>query len=295
MTKFNSGDSLGALPSADIAKYLTDVGDLDGARPFMPGVVQGQTIPFTKPPYKHLGFILGFIPPGATDKSSDIMAVSQVTRDTDLISKRIKISLDKFHVDNYPGLGAHNILCEFSGSNQVAEVTEPLQFALRFKCNDKASASQSGVPLFLGVTVGKDGISFEGRTINVSSDLDEALLSTLDSPSFQNGLSLLRTAQPALKPFSTLAEAAVKNVLKRSKNKQIHNFNLGLDFGFSVTSARLRLGSYVVIQSDDAVAWDWSAFEWNRDAMALQYRDRTKSIDFNYMIFGITQFDGDAP
>lgn len=292
MTKFSSGDSLGALPRPDIAAYLTELGDLDGARQFMQGVVQGQAIPFTKPAYNHQGFVLGFIPPGATSKSCDIMAVSEVKGDMDLISTRIKISMDKFHVHSYPGLGAHNILCEFSGSNQVATVTEPLQFALRFKCNDKASASQSGVPLFLGVTVGQDGISFEGRTINVSSDLDETLLSTLDSPSFQNGLSLLSTAQPALKPFSTLAEAAVKNVLKRTKNKQVHNFNLGLDFGSGATSARLRLGSYVVIQSDDAASWSWSELEWSRDAMSLQYRDPAMSIDFNYMIFGIAQFEG---
>ncbi len=294
MTIFNAGDSLGALAPQDVATYLTGIGDLEGARPYMQGGVQGQGFFGKTSPHMHTGFVLGFIAPGGTDKTSEVLAVSQVTGDKALISKRIKISLDKFYVESFPGRGQHNILCEFTGSNQVAEEVEPLKFALRFKAGDKASASVSGVPLFLGVTVGKDGIAFEGRTINVSSDLDEVLLSTLESPSFQSGLSLLSRAQPALKPFSTLAAAAVKNVLKRSGNKQVHCFNLGLDFGEGATSARLRLGSYVVIQSNDATSWDWSALEWSRDAMALRYRDGSRQVDFNYMIFGVTRFEGDA-
>lgn len=292
MSKFNAGDSLGSLSAAEIGNYLTEIGDLEGAAEFTEGAASGQGLFSLKKPYTHTGFILGYIPPGGRSSVSQVVGISKADGDKSLIGQRIKISLDKFYVHSYPGHGTHSILCEFSGKNQLAGDTEQLQFALRFNAADGGSASISGAPLFLGVTVGNDGISFEGRTINIASSTDQVLLATLDSPTFKNGLSLLSTAQPALKPFSTLAEAAVKNTLARSRNKQVHHFNLGLDFGQGVSSARLRHGSYVVIQSDDQKNWNWSDFEWDRDSMSLKYKDNLRNIEFNYMIFGVTAFAG---
>jgi hypothetical protein len=293
LRNFDSSDSLGALSSSKISEYLTDIQDIDDAGYFSQGAVSGQGFLTAKKPYTHTGFILGFIPPNAapSDRTSEIVGISQIQGDKQIVGKRIKISLDKFYVHDYPGLGQHSILCEFSGKNQVAGETEELRFAVRFNAGDKASASLSGVPIFMGVTVGSDGISFEGRTINVSNTLDEVVLATLESPAFKNGLALINAAQPALKPFSTLAAAAVKSTLARKKNAQIHNFNLGLDFAAGATSARLRHGSYVVIQSDDSSGWNWDDFEWSRDAMSLQAKSGSaRLVDFNYMIFGVSEF-----
>lgn len=293
MTVFSSADSLGAQSNSKISEYLTEIQDLDGAAYFSQGAVSGQGFLIGKKPYTHTGFILGFIPTVTpTSKgSSEIIGISKIEGNKEIIGKRIKISMDKFYVHSYPGLGQHSILCEFSGKNQVAGETEELRFALKFNAADKAGASVSGVPLFMGVTVGNDGISFEGRTINVSNTLDEVVLATLDSPAFKNGLALIHAAQPALKPFSTLAAAAVKSTLARKRNTQVHSFNLGLDFGEGATSARLRHGSYIVIQTDDAAGWDWTNFEWNRDAMTLQRKaDASTELEFNYMIFGVSEF-----
>ena len=54
---------------------------------------------------------------------------------------------------------------------------------------------------FLGVTVGKNGIPFGGRAINVGNTLDNVVLSALDTAAFKSGLSLIATAQPALRSF----------------------------------------------------------------------------------------------
>lgn len=190
MNKFNVGDLFGVLVLVEIGQYLIDIGDLDVVWFYMQGVVQGQVIFGIKILYKYLGFVLGFIQFGVVGLMVDIQVVSWVEGDKDLILKWIKIFFDKFYVDDYLGWGVYNVFCEFFGSNQVVKEVELLQFVLCFCCNDKVSVSQQGVLFFLGVIVGKDGILFEGCMINVFSDMDEILLSMLDSLLFQNGLLL---------------------------------------------------------------------------------------------------------
>jgi hypothetical protein len=180
---------------------------------------------------------------------------------------------------------------EFAGKNQIASETEELRFALSTEVKDKGSAALNGVPIFLGVSVGQDGIAFEGRTINVKSNVDDALIKALRGETFQRGLSLLTSAQPALKPFVGLATNVVNSVVSRSQNRQIHSFKLGLDFGSGSTSARLREGSYIVVQADVAT-WDWSEVVCNSNSQALLYKSTKKPIEFNYLIFGVATFAG---
>lgn len=291
---FSAGDSLGAMGDSAIANYLISINDLDGAKPFTQGGVAPQSLLGRRPAYAHTGFILGYIPPteAGTATACAIAGITSIQGDETLIGKRIKITLDKFFVSDYPGTGTHQILCEFAGKNQIEGETEELRFALQFKVGDAASASISGAPIFLGVTVGNDGISFEGKCVNVSSSTDDGIVAALDDQAFKNGLSLLTTVQPALKPLSTLASAAVKAIASRSKNKQIHSFKLGLDFSAGSTSARLRHGSYVVVQADP-VGWNWDTFEWNRESLAIQPKGSPGIImKFNYMIFGVSSFVG---
>jgi len=288
MSSFNAGDSLGSLSPDEIAAYLQEIGDKEEARKFLVGA-GGQAFNLFNPPYAHTGMVLGFIPPdqGATR----VQGLSTVNADRDLINKRIKVTLDKFYVAKYPGNGKHTVLFEFTGKNQVTGKAEELTFAQRFEVSDGAGASITGAPIFLGLTVAKDGISFKGRTVNVRSSVDDFLLETLNSPAFKAGLTLLSTAQPALKPLSSLATATVGAVLKRKQNKQIHNFDLGLDFDGGATSARLRYGSYVVVQTNDAGTWDWNQYEWNPDGLALHPAGKPdEKIDFNYVVFAVSPF-----
>lgn len=288
MTSFSAGDSLGALPPDEIAAYLQEIGDEEGARKFLAGAT-GQAASIFSPPYSHTGMVLGFIPPDKGAKK--VQGISTLSGDDELIGKKIKVTLDKFFVANYPGNGKHTVLFEFTGKNQVTGKTEELIFALRFEVSDGTGASITGAPIFLGLTVAKDGISFKGRTVNVKSSVDEFLLATLNSSAFKAGLTLISTAQPAIKPLSSLATAAVGAVLTRKQNKQIHSFDLGLDFAGSATSARLRLGSYVVVQTDDAASWDWRQYEWNPDGLALHPAGKpAEKIDFNYVVFAVSPF-----
>ena len=292
MPQFSAANSLGSRAPEQISSYLTDIGDLEGAKAFMLAATSGQSTTLFNNCYAQAGFMLGYIPPAAaSQKLLPIVGISEIAADKSLIGRCIKITLDKFHVHSYPGLGNHNILCEFSGKNQVAGESEELKFAMRFKCSDQASAAIAAAPIFLGITVGKDGISFEGRTVNVSSDLDDTILSTLDGVAFKSGLTLLSTAQPALRPFASLASAAVAATASRKKNAQVHCFNIGLDFADGATSARLRHGSYVVVQTN-STQWKWDDFQWNSDARSLERKAGGAPIDFNYLIVGVTEFTG---
>lgn len=288
---FSSDDSLGARSDSEIAEYLLRIGDKEGAKEFLDGDIAGQGLFGTTKPWKQTGMVLGYFEQTASVSTEvPVVGVNQIQGDKTLVGKRIKITMDKFFVHSYPGWGTHDILCDFTGKNQVAAEAEELRLALRFKANDNASAARSGTPIFLGVTVGPDGISFEGRTVNLGSKGDEQLLSTFESPAFKNGLTLITTAQPALKPFVGLAGAVVKFLAKQSENAQVHDFNLGLDFADGASSARLRLGSYIVIQTD-APSWDWSKFVWDRNSMSLRRKTPGKDDEgFNYMVFGVGPF-----
>lgn len=285
MSKIDIGDSLGSMSPDKIAAYLQEIGDEDEAAYFR-GALGGQSSGFLSRPYTQTGMVIGYIPPKG---GPTITSISSVAADPSLSDTRIKITLDKFYVSKYPGFGTHTVLCEFTGKNQVVGETEELSFALRFDTRDQASPSIAGAPIFLGLTVGQDGISFKGRTVNVRNSVDEFVLSTLDTPAFKNGLTLLGTAQPALKPLASLAAATVGAVIKRRQNAQVHSFELGLDFNGSATSARLRHGSYIVVQSDAATTWDWSEYEWNGSGMAVHPKGQPgRSPDFNYLVIGIS-------
>lgn len=295
MAEFDASDSLGSMSNDRIAEYFLAIGDGERAKEHQSGQVSGQGLFGRKSSDLHTGCIIGFIPSSQQNDRAccDILGSSHILADELLQGTQVKISLDKFYAHSYPGFGAHTVLCEFTGMNQLAGENESLRFTLRFRVNDKGSAAINGLPIFLGVTVGKDGVSFEGRSINIGSAGDDVILETLERQEFKSGLSLLTTAQPALKPFVSLAEAVVKSTLKSSKNKQVHSFNLGLDFSDSATSARLALGSYVIVQRDVGAAWNWADYEWNRDSQMIQVKSGSASkIDFNFMIIGVSRFQG---
>lgn len=289
MDRFSSDISLGNLPPAQIAKYLLDIGDDLAAAEILQEGPAGQGYIFDRHVYLGSDALYGFIEPG----SDEVTPASGIAADHSLKNKRLKITLDRFFVKNYPGGGQHRVLCEFAGKNQVPGEVEELRFATTCHARDGEGAAISALPIFLGVNAGQNGISFEGRTINVSNSTDDLVLDVLESETFKQGLSLIHSAQPAIKPFSKLAEGVVKLALSRNKNRQVHSFGLGLDFGTNSTSARLRCGSYIVIQIGSAANWDWSLFRWDRGTNSIVARTSSgvARTAWNYMVFGVSTFD----
>lgn len=287
--------SLGVKSPKTIAAYLRLVGDDEAADRILALQAGGQALGWSwgDDVWGYTGILLGYLPPEAEDDSGTVYNAVAIQPDLTLRETRIKIALERFWVHRYPGGGAHEILCEFTGKNQISGEAEELRFALKTDAKNSSSAAVMGAPIFLGASVGKNGIAFEGKTINVKSKLDDELLSALDSGPFKQGLSLLTVAQPALKPFVGLASSLVGAVLKRNENKQIYWFKLGLDFSQSQTSAKLRHGSYIVVQGDQA-NWSWDAVRWDAGAQQIVQRSDGKAISFNYLIFRVSPFEADS-
>ncbi|MFL9502292.1 hypothetical protein ACJMQP_19700 [Rhodopseudomonas palustris] len=288
----SANDSLGAQSPATIIDYLRAIGDDETADRLQPpgGTGQGFGFDFGSDVWGQTGVLVGFIPPTPSGRLAAVENAYTLAPDYSLKGSRIKISLERFWVESYPGRGTHEILCEFNGKNQAQGEQEEMQFTLTTTAKDKSSAAIVGAPIFLGVTVGKNGIAFEGKTINVRSKDDEDLLAALSTGSFREGLSLLTTVQPALKPFVGLASSVVNAVMKRSENAQIQFFKLGFDFSQNQTSVALRHGSFAVIQADDA-SWDWTKLAWNVDAQQIVHSATGKAIPFNYLILRISPYE----
>jgi len=288
-------NNLGNKSPKAIAAYLRLIGDDEAADRIMSLNAGGQalSLPWRDDVWGHTGIMLGYISPEDEDGSGVIQNAVAIQPDASLRDTRIKIALERFWVHRYPGLGAHEILCEFTGKNQIPGEAEEMRFALKTEAKDGSSAAVMGAPIFLGASVGKNGIAFEGKTINVRSKVDDELLSALESGPFKQGLSLLTFAQPALKPFVGLAGSLVGAVLKRNENKQIYWFKLGLDFNPSQTSAKLRHGSYVVVQGDQS-NWSWDQVKWDAGAQQVVRKADGTAIPFNYLIFRVSPFEADA-
>ncbi|MFJ7439659.1 hypothetical protein ACIQW5_18535 [Methylorubrum thiocyanatum] len=207
--------------------------------------------------------------------------------------KRVKITLDQFFVHEYPGVGKHRILCEFAGQNQIADETEELKFTLMVEVADREGTSVMGKPIFMGLTIGDDGINFRGRTVSVGSRTDDMILEAINGEAFKGGLALATTLQPALKPFVGLATHVVKATIKRLGNAPVFNFDIGFDFNTRNLAARLRRGSYVVVQTGEA-EWDWSRFGFASQTRHVIRKSDGLPLEANYFVIGIDDFAGEA-
>lgn len=287
MRDFDDSLSLGAMPPEAIASYLQEVGDDEGAAMLRRTNAAGQGSGPLSRPHLQTGVRVGFVPQSSDKEELDIIPGSRVAPDSSLLGSRIKVTLDRFYVHNFPGFGEHQILCEFAGRNQCQDASEEVRFALTVAARDGSGAAVTGIPIFVGLTVGADGVAFRGKTVNVRNSSDEWLLDALGSETFRSGLSLITTAQPVLRPFVKLAADAVSSTLKRRRNAQISAFDLGLDFSSSSTSAKLSLGSYVIVQGD-ADTWSWNDVKLLRDSNKLVGKINDQPLGQNYMILGIT-------
>lgn len=288
---------LGELPAAAIAAYLREIGDPDAAERFEKAAAQpqGQGLAAAllgKDQYAYTGMVVGFIASDAAGLSS-IEDANAIAADPDLRNRRIKVTLDQFYVQSYPGNGKHRILCEFAGQNQLADEAEELKFALTLEANDGEGAGVRGKPIFMGLTVGDDGLNFRGQTVHISSAVDDLVLEALNGEAFKNGLTLMTTMQPALKPFVGLASSIVKASIQRKGNQRVYKFEIGLDFNKNNLSARLRRGSYVVVQTRDE-DWNWSNFEFVSATRTIRRKADGKPLELNYFVVGIDDFIGEA-
>lgn len=290
---------LGAMPRAAAADKLREFGEMEAAEALEcaappPTLMRASgRWPFGNRGWQHTAHTLGFLP---ADGSTTILGVGEAKADVSLKNARINVALNALRVADYPGGGVHRVLFDFYARNQVPGASEDLHFNAAYRAREGERAAVRGYPIFVGLGVGTVGVAFQFHTVNVMNEGDEAFLNFLEGDVFKAGLKLAATAQPAIAPLSGLALALTKTIAQRNRNVSVQDCYIGLDFAGTAMGARLAVGDYVAVQIPESLSrvWDWKAWVYDPAAGLIVARDdRDKLIPYNYVVFGVSRYEGD--
>ncbi|MFE8599381.1 hypothetical protein [Archangium violaceum] len=291
---------LGAMSALDAAMKLRELGEdelaarLEGAQLDLRGSKPARSSlwPFQDKPWQYTEHAFGYIKAGSSTEDQPLVSAASIRADKNLLNSQIKITLNRLHVANYPGGNEHHILFEFSARNQAQAVAEDAHYSVSLRAREGQSAALVGIPIFVGLNVGQEGVAFKCQTINVKNTEDERLIEFMDSHPFRTGLELMKTVQPALVPLSQMVGGLAKALLKRARNVKVQEFNLGLDFGNVPMSARMAEGAYVIVQIPDTLKEDWDWRDWIYRPVTgniVSADDLTTRLPFNYLVLGISR------
>jgi hypothetical protein len=295
---FTAITTIGELAPEQVAVKLEEIGDITTAKEFRQraaAVDEGQPL-FgwgTPKPWEYASHKLGFLalPAAGSVDPQPIKPASTILADPALKNSQINIHLDRLRIYDYPGNGKHNILFTFMAQNQLATGDEPVSFSRMYEASDGQEVGVAGWPIFIGLNVGATGVAFKTFTVNVANQTDEALLGFLSSSSFQTGLTLLKVAQPVIKPFADMILGVAKSILARNRNEAVQKLDLGLDFTPAALGARLAQGNYVAAQVPDETAINWDNWIYQPNAGSIVSKvDQTATLPFNYIVFRVTRF-----
>jgi hypothetical protein len=297
---------LGALPPEQAASKLRELGEYEAA-----GLLERDSVPLTRHgpsgakellrwpfqdrPWQYTAHAFGYIAPitGAKDDLVAIKFAGDISPDKTLVGQQIKITLNQLRVADYPGGSEHQILFEFGARNQANKSkTEDAHFNICLRAREGQSAAAIGVPVFVGLNVGTEGVALHCQTVNVKNTEDERFIEFMGSDHFKNGLQLMRTVQPAIAPLAQMVAGITKSLLQRHRNVKVQEFHLGLDFSRVAAGARLAEGAYVVVQIPDTLVEDWDWQEWvykTSTGNIVRGDDLETRVPFNYIVFGVTR------
>ncbi|WP_442506574.1 hypothetical protein SH528x_005425 [Novipirellula sp. SH528] len=285
--------AVGELPPDHLEGVLRELDDESGAVELLETINRGEVKSlaawFGKKPYSYANQTIGFIEP-LTDISSNLLPIQtlgNIRADETLKGARIDIHLDRLRVYDYPGRGKHNVVVQFKANHaqQDLQTSDAVVFNQAFDVDEDSLAGVVGYPVFNGLVVGQSGVAFQLCTINAHNKTDEQLLSALKSDSVTSGLSLLTTAQPALKPFVDVGKGIVESLLKRSRNVKVQELFLGLDFGDAPLAAPMKCGNYIVVQVQQPQDLNWNDWAFDRDLWTFVSKsDSKQSLPYNYFV-----------
>ncbi len=297
---------IGAMNAMSAAKKIEAMGDRETARLIRNTVeVTGSNIrladfrwpwePSEPPVYEYADHAFGFIPKPAAGDMSDlnISDARAIESDTTLRHKRIKVTLDRLRVMDYPGSGLHTVLFDFYAKHQaVDDQAQEVHFTQQYRVREGSGAGITGYPIFVGLRVGTEGVAFKCYTVNVKNDDDQSILGFMGSGVFKTGLELVNKINPALPIITGFATGIVEAFAHRNDNVPVQDFFMGLDFSGNAARAQLCEGSYVCVQVQEAAAWDWSKWIFKRSSGQIVSKDdNTSPIKLNYLVFSISKME----
>src|ERR1044072_1247473 len=289
---------IGKLPPEEAAAKLREVGE-NNAASVLESSKQETTAtrgqfggrwfwPFQDKPWQYTAHAFGYLAPAQPGNALlSIQHAGNIAADLTLKNSRIRITLDRLRVADYPGMGTHRILFDFYAQNQVPGDFEHLHFNSTYRVREGQQSAIIGYPIFIGLNVGTQGVAFKCFTVNVKNDDDEALLGFLESDAFKAGLKLASTIQPAIAPLSGMAMALTKSIAGRNRNVPVQDFYMGLDFTNIATGARLAEGSYLAVQIPETLqtVWGWGGGACNAaNGQVVNKVDPKQLIPYNYIV-----------
>jgi len=283
---------IGKMTPSEAARKLQEIGVVDSGVKVTRGRGEKRWGWSDKPePWQYTSHTFGFIPVSNLNSSNpvEIKHAGNIEPDQSLKNSRIKITLDRLRVFNYPGGGIHFILFDFYAQNQIEGQTEHLHFNQIYRVQGGEQAGIIGYPIFVGLNVGSEGIAFKCFTVNVKNEDDEKLLEFLEGDTFKGGLKLIETVNPLVPIISSVAVGLTKMIASRNKNIPVQDFYMGLDFTKTPTRARLSQGSYIAVQIPEAEKWDWSKWVFNPVNGQIVSKDKpNETISYNYLVFSVS-------
>lgn len=246
------------------------------------------------PAWKHTAHAFGCIPSSQSGKQlAGITHPGNIKANGKLKNGRITIRLNSLRVADYPGKGMHQILFDFQAQNYLECQKENIRFSQTYRAQEGESVGIIGYPVFVGLGVGNEGVSFECSTINAKNEDDENIIKFLDSDAFKYGLELSTTAQPALAPLAAMTTNLVRMISGRHREIAVQSFKMGLDFASGPGGARLTEGLYIVVQipQKDEVAWEWDKWVYDQtNGHIVDKVEQKKLIPFNYITFMVSEY-----
>jgi hypothetical protein len=303
--------SIGDMPLDEVVAKLREMGDeetaadLEAARDdyySQEGTLSAPDISeesakwkrYWRRPWTSSEYSVGHLASGQNDELSIINYAGNITPSSDLRNARVKITLDRFRVASYPGLGPHRILLKFHAQNQAQDKSEDVHFNIICDARQGEHANIHSYPIFIGLNIGVEGINLEFTTVKVFNGRDKSFLGFLESDVFKSGLRLLTSVQPATALFVNMASNLTAYIAKNFGNTRVQQYTLGLDFSKTPDRYRLTEGSYIVVQipEKEKANWKWDQWQYQNTNGLVVNRDNTAIvIPYNYLKFSISKIE----
>ena len=288
---------LGALPDEELVEALRALGEehaadrLEAALAEVPHPADRFCVAprvLEDRAFSHPAQVLGYLDPAPSLRDlRPILPIDELRADQTLLAQRITIGLDGFQAADYPGGQSHRVLFHFAANNGV-DGGERLQFQVSRRVDEDQPFLILAQPLFVGLTVGQEGVELRCRTLKVEDERDQEILSSFESEVSRQGLRLLPRRQPAAELSSDMAYLLTETVSRRIR--PILDFPVGLVLTPAARSAPLALGTYVAAQVPPGIVtgWDWE--DWRYHPLSGQIvgrEDPRERFPLNYLVLTV--------
>jgi hypothetical protein len=294
---------LGQLPPRELVRKLRSLGETDTALALelaLIDTIQGTPTTFSQEgrqavEYRgwwHRAHLFGYFLPGSVRDPCIIHPAEGIAPDVSLQGARIAVRLHDLRISDYPGGEVHRVLFEFAALNHLRGEPELLRFNMTCRLREGDQAPIAGRPVFVGLTVGSEGLDFQCRTVKVADPDDESFLGFLESGPFLAGLRASTVRQPAAALYADTTFHLTERIAAAERNTPVQAFQLGLGFGTSGVGARLAEGSYVAVQAPEGIRAGWYWEEWVYDPVRQRIvaaDDPDESIGYNYLVFSVSR------